>query len=281
MRIVVTGATGLTGSAVVRELVRLGHEVHGTIRSEVGRSEVATLGAKPAMADLTDPAQLARAIAGADAVVHVAGIRLGGTLARSGIDRPARVVVVSTAAVYSRHQGARAAYLQGEDLIRAVAPGSVFVRPTMIYGSRRDRNVHRVIAFAKRWRFVPLPDGGRSLIQPIHYADLATLIAALVATDASGVVDAGGPAAISLRRAASVILSALRLPERFVPLPLMLAIPLARLVDAASGSRWTERLERTREHRTVDNARALELTRVALRPFEDGVRDEVAEMERR
>jgi NADPH:quinone reductase-like Zn-dependent oxidoreductase len=51
MRIVVAGASGVVGKALVPALVARGHKVLGVIRSAAGASIVARTGAKPALVD--------------------------------------------------------------------------------------------------------------------------------------------------------------------------------------------------------------------------------------
>ena len=72
MRVFVTGASGLIGSAVVPDLVAAGHEVVGLARSEQSAAAVKALGAEVRRGDLTDPAGLGEAAADADAVIHLA-----------------------------------------------------------------------------------------------------------------------------------------------------------------------------------------------------------------
>ncbi|WP_223643478.1 NAD-dependent epimerase/dehydratase family protein [Corallococcus sp. EGB] len=72
MRILVTGATGYIGTAVVDALKRAGHQVVGLARSEEARSKLATRGVQVARGDLKDPAGLAAMVKDVDAVLWTA-----------------------------------------------------------------------------------------------------------------------------------------------------------------------------------------------------------------
>ena len=68
----VTGATGFVGSAVARALLARGQAVRVLVRPGSNRSNLAGLPVELAEGDLTDPASLARAVAGCRHVFHVA-----------------------------------------------------------------------------------------------------------------------------------------------------------------------------------------------------------------
>lgn len=74
MTILVTGAGGNVGSHVVAELVRRGHDVRALDVRRVRSGTSARM-----RADITDPAAVARAVAGVDTVIHLAAVIPPGT----------------------------------------------------------------------------------------------------------------------------------------------------------------------------------------------------------
>lgn len=74
MKILVTGATGKVGSRFVPRLLAKGYDVSILVRDSSKATELIGLGAKAITGDLYEPSTLPPAVAGMDAVIHLAAL---------------------------------------------------------------------------------------------------------------------------------------------------------------------------------------------------------------
>jgi len=74
MKILVTGATGKVGSRLVPRLLAKGYDVSILVRDAAKAAELIQLGAKAITGDLYNPATLPPAVAGIDAIIHLAAL---------------------------------------------------------------------------------------------------------------------------------------------------------------------------------------------------------------
>ena len=78
MHVFVPGGSGLTGPAVVAELIAAGHTVTGLARSDAAAGRLRGLGAQALRGSLEDPGSLRKGARAADDVIHMA---FGGSFA--------------------------------------------------------------------------------------------------------------------------------------------------------------------------------------------------------
>jgi uncharacterized protein YbjT (DUF2867 family) len=246
---------------------------------------VAGLGAEVLWGDLDDPAGIDAAFSssGADALVNLASLGFGhaptvvNAAEEAGIER---AVFVSTTAIFTSLPAAsRAIRIAAEEAIQASGLRWTIVRPTMIYGRPGDRNMARLLAFVRRSPVVPIPGGGRRLIQPVHVDDLAGFIATVLEADAavSRAYDVAGPEPLTLRQIVETAGQAAGRRPRLVSLPLGPAIAAVRAYERLSTKPRLklEQLLRLDEDKAFDISAAVSLG-YAPRSFADGIEEEAA-----
>ena len=72
MKVLITGASGFVGSAVLSQLIQKGHTVRALLRPQSDQRNLKGLTVDTVFGDLTDPASLDPALDGCDALFHVA-----------------------------------------------------------------------------------------------------------------------------------------------------------------------------------------------------------------
>lgn len=231
----VIGASGRSGAALCSALQGAGTPFVPVVRS-LARYAATGLAAPARVAELGDATALRRALADATRIVLTAHARNTAALLAAA-PAGARVVLLGSTRKFSRWPDAHGdGVLAGEAAWLGSGRDGVMLHPTMIYGAAGENNVRRLAALLARLPLVPLPGGGRALVQPIHQADLTAAILAALRTEWRGpqTLVAAGPEPLPYRDFVRAVAEAAGLrPPRLVNLPvtpLRLLAPLSRLV---------------------------------------------------
>ena len=177
MNVFVTGGTGFTGSHVVPLLLKNGHRVRCLYRPGSERSVLPQPEIEWALGDISDPQALSASLRGMDALLNIASLGFGhaDSILRAAKDAGIqRAIFVSTTAIFTQlNAKSKTVRLAAEKAIESSGLQYTILRPTMIYGSPRDRNMWRLIRFMRRSPVIPVFGDGNYLQQPIYVGDVA------------------------------------------------------------------------------------------------------------
>lgn len=240
------------GGRIVRLLRDRGHRVRVLDLDRPGaRRRVEATGAEFHPADVSDPASLAGAFAGADSVLHLAAVLLSrgdrgllesvnarGTahVAEAALQAGSRRFVhVSSISVAYRRQNPYSLSKRGSERVaRESGMDWTILRPTLAWG---DPLAAEHAAFRRAvlaLPVLPLPGGGRARKRPVHVDDLAEAFASCLERPASigRILSLSGPATITLSEMASRIRASAGRAGVTVPLP---AAPCGLAASALEG----------------------------------------------
>jgi len=144
-----------------------------------------------------------------------------------------RIVVLSSTSRFTKvgsgdtaEQATAAKLIDGEARVRAWAESRgiewVILRPTLIYGLGRDKNISEIACFIRRFGFFPVLGEAKGLRQPIHAEDVAgACLATLQGSDGrSRSYNISGGETLTYREMVARIFTALGRRPRVLTVPL-------------------------------------------------------------
>lgn len=269
-RVLVTGATGGLGIAVVDVLAKEGHQVRATGRRPIAADRFRMPGVEFVRADLLDPTALPGLVNGMTAVVHCAAlsspwgrkadfhainvtatVRLLAEARKAGVRR---FVFISSPSVYARtadqlglgetdaiaprplNAYAATKAIAERHVLAASGPDMAcsVLRPRAIVGPDDEVLLPRILKLVRRGRF-PLLRDGKALIELTDVRDVAQAIRLALSEDgrADGeIFNISGGRAMTVRAMIESLSDAVEIPVRFLPLSLSLASTVAH------GAEW-------------------------------------------
>lgn len=251
--VVLFGGGGFLGRTLAQELFARGYRVRVAQRTPRAAYTVRPLGglgcSQFAVCDITDAAQVARVLQGADAAVnlvgilkgdmqaaHVAGARnIAEAAAKAGLGALVHVSALGADAEsdsdYGRTKG------EGEAAARAAFPAATIIRPSLLFG-QDDGLTNRFAGMIASAKLVPVIRGSTKF-QPAHVGDVARAIAMAVAdpkAHGGQAYELGGPDVLTMRALLEWIAGQIGREPSFVPVPDPAAKLLATLTGWAPGA---------------------------------------------
>jgi len=190
MKVFVTGGTGFVGGEILRQLGAAGHEVRCLVRPGSEKKLATREGIETRPGDAADPATLAGALEGCDAVIHLVGIirefpGRGITFEKLHAEATRNVVAAAQSQGVRRYlqmsangsrEGAATGYHRtkwlAEKAVRASSLDWTIFRPSLVFGAGGEF-VNTLAELVRRLPVVPVFGDGRYRIAPVAVEDVA------------------------------------------------------------------------------------------------------------
>jgi len=288
-KILITGATGFTGSKVVPSLLESYGEVTCFVRASSDRTAIDLPGVTFAVGDLDDSPSLEAALRGKDTLISIAylagkgkpGSRAEGIVEACRATNVSRAVFVSSTSIFTTIAApAKVGKLAAESAIINSGLNYTILRPTMIYGTPGDRNMIRIIRFLQRSPVMFMPGSGKFQQQPVHVEDLAKAISDCIEVPETfgKAYNLSGAFALRFEEVIDQICDALGVKRMKISVPLQPALWLARISHHLPGKPLIkeEQIRRLNEDKSFDHSEARRDFGFNPRTFEEGIRQEVS-----
>jgi nucleoside-diphosphate-sugar epimerase len=287
MKTLVTGSTGLTGSLFLAKIAEKSPFTKLTClvrsRSSTSLIDPLKLQISYCMGDSAVPETWDNLLHENvfDTIIHIVQLRqipvILEALKRAN-QRP-HLIIIGTTGVFSKYNTYSAEYKDAESCLEQYQGTICLLRPTMIYGSHQDKNIHKLIRFCNSYKFFPVFGSGNNLLQPVHTDDLAqALLYAFEHPEIQGEYNLSGGTVVTLNELIFLVSKVLGKPVRAIHAPLNLGIGLATVAEKILKRRSPvkrEQILRLQEDKAYSNSIACEKLNFSPRSLEDGLRQEV------
>lgn len=283
--LLVTGATGFLGGHALPKLVQ---DYNGKIRCFVREtSDTTQLQELPnvelAYGSFDEIETFEAALNDVDTLINIAslGFGHGPSIVESCIKKGVkRAVFVSTTAMFTQLNA-------NTKVIRQVAEKSIMesgidytiLRPTMIYGTEKDRNMSRLIKVLNRTPAFPIFGTGNFLQQPIHVEDLADAIVKAYKSKKTNykAYNLSGLDEITYNEVIDVTSSLLDKKVKKIHLPVKPVLSGLKIYEKVSNKPIlkAEQVLRLNEHKNFSHEEAVKDFNFMTRSFKVGINEEI------
>ncbi|MCT7961871.1 NAD-dependent epimerase/dehydratase family protein [Laspinema sp. D1] len=287
MSILMTGCTGLTGGFFLNYFTQVfpERELNCLVRPNSDRSSLSNLNLNLnySVGDSSNSETWKNIFSHfiPDTIIHIAQLRHIPAIISclDTLKKLPHLIIIGTTGIYSQYNEYSQDYKIAESQLQTYQGSYCLLRPTMIYGSHRDKNLHKLIKFCDRYGFFPVFGSGDNLVQPVHAEDLAqALLTAFQKPHIQGAYDLSGGTVITFRELLTLVGKLLGKPVRQISLPLNAGVWSATILENFLKERSPVRREqilRLQEDKAYPHDAAQRDLNFFPRTLEEGLRQEV------
>lgn len=288
--IIVTGATGFLGGFVVREMLKEGLPFKCLVRYSSDIKYLQEKGIEVIYGDLDDFGSLLTAFRGNKCLVNLASLGFGhasNIINAAEKSEITRGVFISTTAIFTTLEPeSKNIRLEAERIISNSKIYYTILRPTMIYGTGKDRNICKLVRFINKFPFVPVFGSGKMLMQPIYVEDLAKAVVDVLKNEENTVFkkyNLAGKDPLSYNEIVDEVANGLGKKVKKPHLPVKLVLPILRAFNRISPKSFftEEQVLRLQEDKAFSYRDAWKDFSFNPRSFHEGIRMEIEDMKQR
>ncbi|MDK9852966.1 NAD(P)-dependent oxidoreductase [Staphylococcus equorum] len=294
MKLLITGASGHSGKIFMDNLKLISinyDEIHIVVRNNDLDSviEASELNIVIHKGDLNDSLFLDEITKNIDTILHIAGIQMSRKLFHAAITNNVDwIISVHTTGRYSQFKIASEEYIEIEDELLELRNqiNVTILRPTMIYGSSKDKNMYKLIKFIDKSPIFPVFGNGENLMQPVTATDLA--IAYSQVLEKPGITknnnyNLSGKYPIKYRELLKEVALQLNVKIKFIRIPIKLSYFLVLFGNKIFPKfpLNEEQVLRMQEDKDFTHLKATEDFGYCPMSFEDGIVEEIKEYKRK
>lgn len=192
--IFVAGCTSQIGEVLIEKLSEKGYKIRCLVRQN---SKIDILKNNPniefVVGDLSNVNSLMDALRDVDYVINVAGIWYSQNILKALDKLKVKVKKTIFVGSTSRFQKVNSEdkneleivrkMLEAEEFINSSEQNTIILRPTMLYGINKDKNIYKLITIMKKYHVLPIIGKGVGIKQPVYVGDVADAIIACMLKD--------------------------------------------------------------------------------------------------
>jgi len=184
MNILITGATGFLGEHVVPMVLQKYKKVTCFVRKDSNTSTISYPGVSLYYGDAKEKNSLQAALRNIDILINLIPFASGcipdivDACVKTNVKRA--IFIGNTQIFNYQPKNIKQTLIKAEESIISSPLIYTILRPTMIYGTPKDRNMIKLIRFLDKSLIVPIPGNGQAKLRPVFVKDVAKAIISVI-----------------------------------------------------------------------------------------------------